>query len=280
MRIRASVAVVTGALALTALAVPAAQAADAPGVGALARSFSASAAKSAADDSQGDTKISNVVVNGGKSVVFGPTTKKTFTVTFTASDNAGIEDAFAILWHGSTMDKSDNGALPNEDSATCTKVNATTVNCKQTYTVKANYDLPNAHAGTWKTWAIAQGKDDDYVQKDNAKSFYVQRASQLTVNASPEPVKKGKTITVTGKLSRANWETGKYAGYTAQPVKLQFRKKGSSTYTTVKTIKSNSTGNLKTTVKASVSGYYRYSFAGTSTTPAVNAAGSYVGVKK
>ncbi|MCN9243310.1 DUF5707 domain-containing protein [Streptomyces sp. RY43-2] len=279
MRIRASVAVVTGALALTALAVPAAQAADAPGVGALARSVSPSAGKSAADESYGDTKISNVVVNGGKAVVLGTTTKKTFTVTFTASDNSGIADAYAILWHGSTMDKSDNGVLPNEDSATCTKVNATTSNCKLTYTVKANYDLLNAHAGTWKVWAGAQGKDEDYVLKDNAKSFSVQRASQLTVNAAPEPVKKGKTITVTGKLSRANWETEKYAGYTVQPVKLQFRKKGSNTYTTVKTIKSDSKGNLKTTVKASTSGYYRYSFAGTSTTPAVNAAGDYIQVK-
>ncbi|MEV5985924.1 DUF5707 domain-containing protein [Streptomyces sp. NPDC052051] len=279
MRIRASVAVVTGALALTALAVPAAQAADAPGIGSLARSVSPSAGKSAANETYGDTKISNVVVNGGKAVVFGPTTKKTFTVTFKVTDNSGVDFALAILYHGSTMDKSDNGVVPNEDSATCTKVNATTSNCKQTYTVKANYDLPNAHAGTWKTWAIAQGKDDDYVQKDNAKSFYVQRASQLTVNASPEPVKKGKTITVTGKLSRANWESEKYAGYSAQPVKLQFRKKGSNTYTTIKTIKTNSTGNLKTTVKASTSGYYRYSFAGTTTTPAVNAAGDYIQVK-
>ena len=62
-------------------------------------------------------------------------------------------------------------------------------------------------------------------------------------------------------------------------MKLQFRKAGSSTYTTVKTIKTNSTGNLSTTVKASVDGYFRYSFAGTSTTPAVNAAGDYVDVR-
>ena len=47
----------------------------------------------------------------------------------------------------------------------------------------------------------------------------------------------------------------------------------------MKTIKTNSTGDLKTTVKASVDGYFRYSFAGTSTTPAVNAAGDFVDVK-
>ena len=259
MRIRATVAAVTGALALTALAVPAAQ----------------------ADDAEGDTKISNVVVNGGKSVVVGATTAKKVNVTFTVTDNSGADWAQAILFHGSTIDDSDTGAVADSSDgrAKCTKVNATTSNCTSAFTLEPGYNLINASAGTWKVWAIAAAKDADFVQKDNVKSFKVQRASKLTVNASPEPVKKGKTITVTGKLSRANWETGKYAGYTGQSVKLQFRKKSSSTYTTLKTIKTNSTGNLSTTVKAGVDGYYRYSFAGTSTTPAINAAGDFVDVK-
>ncbi|MFE9307893.1 hypothetical protein ACIQCF_19385 [Streptomyces sp. NPDC088353] len=40
------------------------------------------------------------------------------------------------------------------------------------------------------------------------------------------------------------------------------------------------TGSLKTTVKATVDGYYRFSCAGTTTTPAVNAPGDLVRVKK
>lgn len=252
-------AAVSGALALTALAAPVAQ----------------------ADESYGDTKISNVVVNGGKSVVVGPTAAKKVTVTFTATDNSGIDWAQLVLYRGATIDEPETGAVADSSDglATCTKVNATTSNCKTTFTLGSQYNLVNSVAGTWKVWAIVAAKDYDYVQKDNAKSFKVQRASQLTVNASPEPVKKGKTITVTGKLSRANWETGKYAGYTGQSVKLQFRKKNSSTYTTLKTIKTDSKGNLKTTVKASADGYFRYSFAGTTTTPAVNATGDFVDVK-
>ncbi|MEW2496225.1 DUF5707 domain-containing protein [Streptomyces nodosus] len=279
MRIRASVALVTGALALTALAAPTAQAAD-PSAG-LAAKVTSFASVSPKDDSTGDTKISNVVVNGGKAVVLGSTTKKSFTLTFTASDDSGIDWAFALLWHGSTFEKSDNGALPNEgDKAKCTVVDSTTVSCKETFTVDAKYDLLNTNAGAWKVWVVAQAKDTDYVQKDNAKSFSLQRASKLTADATPEPVKKGKTLTVKGRLTRANWDTNKDAGYSGQSVKLQFRKKGSSAYTTVKTVKTDSKGNLKTTVKASVDGYYRYSFAGTSTTPAVNAAGDFVQVKK
>ncbi|MBE8477127.1 lipocalin/fatty acid-binding family protein [Streptomyces justiciae] len=259
MRMRATLGVVTGALALSALAVPAAQ----------------------ADEVHGDTAISNVVVNGGKPVVISATGTKTFNVTFTVTDNSGVDYAEAILYHGADIDSSDAGALANSSDgrATCTAVSATKSNCKASYTLDAGYDVFNKHAGTWRTWAIATGDDADYVIKENAKSFFVQRLSKLTVNASPEPVRKGKTITVTGKLTRANWDAEKYSGYSGQSVKLQFRKKGASTYTTVKTIKSTSTGGLSTTVTASADGYYRYSFAGTSTTPAVNATGDYIDVQ-
>ncbi|MFH8393297.1 calcium-binding protein [Streptomyces sp. NPDC018036] len=259
MRIRATVAAVSGALALSALAVPAAQ----------------------ADEVHGDTTISNVVVNGGTPVVVGATAKKTITVSFTAKDASGVDWAQVILYHGANLDAADSGAVANSSNgrATCTKVNTTTSTCKSTFDMKPGYNLIDAVAGGWKVWAIAAGKDADYTQKDNAKGFQVQRLSKLTVNAAPEPVKKGKTVTVTGALTRANWDNGKYQGYTVQPVKLQFRKKNSTTYTTVKTVKTNSTGELKTTTTATVDGYFRYSFAGTSTTPAVSAAGDYVDVQ-
>ncbi|MEU0693567.1 DUF5707 domain-containing protein [Streptomyces niveus] len=279
MRIRASVAAVTGALALSALAVPAAQADDGNSVSAFTRSVETDAAVNPADDVSGDTTISNVVVNGGKAVVMGATTKKTFSVSFTATDDSGIEWAAAVLWHGSTFDNLDGGAVPNEDEAVCTKVNATTSTCKQTFTVDANYDLLNKLAGGWKVWAIAQGVDADYVQKDNAKGFNLQRMSKLTVNASPEPVVKGKTITVTGALTRADWESNKYVGLSGQSVVLQFRKAGTTNYTNVKGIKSTTGGVLKTTVTASTDGYYRFTYAGIASTATVSAAGDYVDVK-
>ncbi|MFE6666715.1 DUF5707 domain-containing protein [Streptomyces sp. NPDC057697] len=257
MRIRATVAAASGALVLTALAVPAAHAAPA------------------------DPVLSKITVNGGKDVVLGTTAKKTITVSVTASHASGIEDGWLILWHGKDQDEGMDGALlPNEDESTCKAANATTSTCSLTITIDPKVDLyKNALAGTWHVLAGAEAKDGSSYYSDYAATARVQRLSKLTVNASPEPVKKGKTLTVTGKLSRANWEDHAYHGYTGQPVKLQFRKKNSSTYSTVKTVKTNGTGNLKTTVKASVDGYWRYSFAGTSTTPAVNAAGDFVDVK-
>ena len=83
---------------------------------------------------------------------------------------------------------------------------------------------------------------------------------------------------MTGALSRANCDTHKYTGYSGRSVKLQYRPKNSSVYTTLKNVTTSSTGALKTTVKATADGYYRYTFPGTSTTRAVSAAGDYVDV--
>ncbi|MFD9932461.1 DUF5707 domain-containing protein [Streptomyces massasporeus] len=288
MRIRATVAAVTGALALSALAVPAAQADNhAPNLASLVPSTSQTTpftAAAPADESLGDTKITGVTVNGGKNIVVGTTVKKSFTVSVTATDPEGIQDAFAMLWHGPDSESADGAIVPenldDEQVGNCSNSSATTATCKVTLIADPSDNIySNILAGTWKVWVGAAGNDGDYVIREAYKTAKVQRASKLTVNASPEPVKKGKTITVTGKLSRANWDDNKYHGYTNQSVKLQFRKKGSSTYTTLKTIKSNSTGELKTTVTASTDGYFRYSFAGTTTTPAVNATGDFVDVQ-
>ncbi|WP_420168558.1 calcium-binding protein [Streptomyces violaceoruber] len=291
MRIRATVAAVTGALALSAFAVPAVQADEKPDAGLSVPSGAeifgdaagAPAAKARSARAPEVPVIKKVVVNGGKDIVVGTTAKKKFTVSVTASSPSGIADGFAYLWHGH-IDEVDGVLVPVQDRGNCKASSRTTSTCTVSITVDPRSDdlYTSSLAGTWNVAAGAlsarQGKEDFIWNEYQAKAR-VQRASQITVNASPEPVKKGKTLTVTGKLSRANWDTHTYKGYSGQPVKLQFRKKGSSTYTTVKTVKTNSTGNLKTTVKASVDGYWRYSFAGTSTTPAATAAGDFVDVK-
>ncbi|MER5297206.1 calcium-binding protein, partial [Streptomyces pharetrae] len=61
-------------------------------------------------------------------------------------------------------------------------------------------------------------------------------------NASPEPVRKGRTITVTGRLTRVSWETLTYGGYGSQYMKPQYRKKGATAFATLKTVKSTSRG--------------------------------------
>ncbi|MFK4065863.1 DUF5707 domain-containing protein [Streptomyces sp. NPDC029674] len=279
MRIRATVAALSGTLALSALAVPAAQADDAP----KAPNLSSFVAKAPADEVEGDTKITKITVNGGKDIVVGTSAKKTVKIAVTATDPSGIEDAVAFLWHGTSFDEEhiDGSMVPEAENGDCKAVDATTSTCTVTVVADPNVNIySNILAGKWKVWTIAQGKDGDYVSKDSyPTSVSVKRAAKLTTNASPEPIKKGKTLTVTGALTRANWETSKYAGYTKQDVKLQYKKKGATSYTTLKTVKSDTRGNLKTTVTASADGYYRYVFAGTSTTPSVTSTSDFVDVQ-
>ncbi|MFG2574648.1 hypothetical protein [Streptomyces sp. NPDC048481] len=270
MRIRALVVAATGAVACSALAVPAAQAAPAtaPGV-----TFSA------------------MKVNAGKAVVVGPTAKvtvnATYTVTKPANLSAGSIETGPLLYRGSKLDARAE-VIGGDDPGVCTTVSSTVLHCTAKIQFRAvdtdDHDsLANSQAGAWKVGALALPKNatglDDFTWQSNLGAIRVQRQAKLTADAAPEPVKKGKTLTVTGALTRANWDTNRYAGYSGQSVKLQFRKKGSTAYSTVKTVKSSSTGGLKTTVTASADGYYRFVFAGTSTTSAISAAGDFVDVR-
>ncbi|MFI7286923.1 DUF5707 domain-containing protein [Streptomyces anulatus] len=286
MRIRATVAAVSGALALSALAVPAAQADDGrswtvdpgfpvsqPSEGEKSKQAFGATAKAAAP------KVTSAVVNGGKPIVVGTKSKQTVPYTVTATDDSGIVGAAAFIWIGSSVDAEDSfGFGPNEKSISCKVVSATTTTCKGTITLTPGLML-NSDATWWRVGVAAGANDGQELERDSVSKVRVQRFSKLTVNASPEPVKKGKTITVTGKLTRANWDTGTYKGYSKQSVKLQFKKKGAKSYSTVKTVKTSSTGTLKTTVKAAADGTWRYSFAGTPSTPAVSAKGDSLDVK-
>jgi len=283
MRVRAAAVVLAGAVVLSALALPAvAQTSERPGVSTELRTFGSKTVLP--NDSLGGTEFSNAVVNGGKDIVLGTTTKKSVTVTYTASSASGVALSVAYLWQGtdSSTVEGITGSLGTDENVECTESTTQTgvYSCKGVFNLYAASDFQgNGAAGTWKLFLGAYDLYANASFDDNVATTKIKRAAKLTVNASPEPVKKGKTITVTGNLSRANWTTGKYAGYGTQPVKLQFRKKGSTTYTTLKTVKSSSTGALKTTTKANLDGYYRFAFAGTTTTGSVSATGDFVDVK-
>ncbi|WP_031478839.1 hypothetical protein [Streptomyces bicolor] len=306
MRIRATVAAVSalsGALALSAFAAPAAQADTSVDSYRAAVAKIRQAAQAASGGDRGgarydmDVTFSNFKI--AKAIKVGTTNHVSTTVTYTLTHDADIDitaDDFItdpFIYRGTLT--SPEATLLGNKPAKCTATSATTANCKGTidvYPGAGDHELINSNAGTWRAAAEAtafNGQDPAGENYDHSKVGYarkgglgttlMQRHSKLTVDASPEPVKKNKTITITGKLSRANWDRGTYNGYVEQPVQLQFRKKNSDTYTTVKTIKTNATGNLKTTVKAIEDGYFRYVFAGTTTTPAVNATGDFVDVQ-
>ncbi len=277
MRKLAIGAVVSGALALGGLAAPAAQAA-APAL-----------------------TFTKVTVNKGKPIVVGTTAKVKVPVTYTLTRPADLtidyKSNFAgvMLYRGSLKEQENSIEPDAAPVCTTTATTATTVtqSCKETLVVdpwESLYD--SADAGTWKAGGFFGHLDqeldecDDHISVEYGFSLWgglgtakVQRAAKLTVNASPEPARAGKTLTVKGKLTRANWGSGTYTGYRGQKVTLQFKAKGTSTYKAVKTVTTGTGGALSTTTKATKSGAYRFVFAGTSTTAAKSAVGDSVVVK-
>ncbi|WP_405639290.1 calcium-binding protein [Streptomyces sp. NBC_00019] len=244
-------------------------------VGAVAVVLVGAGASAEAASERSEPVVSGAVINSGHDVIVGITHNVAFPVTVTGSDDSGLSFVDVDL-------KGPHGGFYTTDAFCETATDCTTV-----FTVNAHpapgsddpVDLANANAGTWSVDSLVDANDGDSTYSPGVASFSLKRAAQLTVNAAPEPVAKGAQITVTGKLVRANWDTYRYAGYAGRAVKLQFRPKGSSTYTTVATVNTSSTGNLRTTVKAVKDGYWRWNFTGSATTGPAKAAGDFVDVR-
>ncbi|MCL6733365.1 hypothetical protein [Streptomyces neyagawaensis] len=278
MRKLAIGAVVSGALALTGLAAPSALA-DSPNL-----SFGA------------------VTVNNGKPIVVGVKDTVAVPVTYSFTRPADLvidheKNVLAIALYRGRLASPSNGLEGSTKQPVCTTTATTDTTVTQTCTTKITVDprenlMSAEDATTWKVAAlyghtsIDEDDSDDHISFESGFDIWgnlgtakLQRAAKLTVNAAPEPVVKGRTLTVKGALTRANWETRSYTGYKGQTVTLQFKAAGTTSYTDVKTVTSGTGGALSTTVTATKDGSYRYTFAGTSTTAAKTSAGDAVDVK-
>ncbi len=152
--------------------------------------------------------------------------------------------------------------------------------------------LRNDDAGKWTpgVYALAYGNEDpadtEELVVDPAevlKPLTLKRQATFgkTFNATPEPVKKGKKLTLKATLSRVNWngaKTLKYVGFNGK-AQVQFKAAGATTYKTVKTVQATTKGKISTTVKATKSGSWRLVYAGVSTTAPATSVADAVKVK-
>ncbi|MFJ9886008.1 hypothetical protein ACIQRW_09105 [Streptomyces sp. NPDC091287] len=230
---------------------------------------------------EGGVAFSRVTVNGGKPIVIGVKKEVELYVTFRMTTKLKHKSYPTVFPYRGKLGSSEtlwNSILIND----CVVVNKAKGICdfEEWLTIDPrHYDFGNEDAGAWKTAAqlyLPKGKEDT---DDMKIPLQVKRATRVTVNASPEPVVKGKTLTVTGKVSRANWDTHTYQGYGGRSVSLQFKAAGSSSYKTVKKATSSKTGALKTTVKATGPGTWRWTYYGNTTAGASSSSGDRVAVR-
>ncbi len=140
----------------------------------------------------------------------------------------------------------------------------------------------NSDAGSYDVIVEADNADWNTTSRVFTNGFHLKRATYFqtkSFNVSPEPVKKGKNLTVKTRLKVADWDNDRNVGYGKQTVKIEFRANGTSTWKTIKTVKTSSTGGVSTKVKASKSGTYRASYAGSSKTGASTSGTDAVTVK-
>ena len=146
------------------------------------------------------------------------------------------------------------------------------------------YAWDNDDAGS--TYMDVEVNDPAYNTATKRFTFRLLRRTEWSkLNASPEPVKKGGTVRVTGTLKRVDWDKDAYVSYGAksQRAQVQFKAKGTSTYKTVKTVTLNAKSAVDVKFKASGSlakdGTYRLVYGGNGTSAAASSVGDFVDVR-
>ncbi|MEU9200995.1 hypothetical protein [Streptomyces sp. NPDC048332] len=231
-------------------------------------------------EGRGDIRVVKAVANKGKNVVVGIGSVVTFPVKLTIRDNSGVK---GVGRADASTTQSTIGGPSETVGITCKKLSSTTSDCTATIRIVPawfpGYSDHNANeaAGNWGVWGIVNANDRDYWIYDALAPFKLKRAATLKVSATrPSLFGTSRQVRVTGALARADWEALKYRGYGGQSLKLQFRKAGAASYTTVKTVTTNSAGQVGTTVTAPGAGSWRWFYPGTSTTAQTASAGDSV----
>lgn len=122
----------------------------------------------------------------------------------------------------------------------------------------------NSEAGADDVIVTARNADYAQSQKVFPNGFSLLRRTTWqsgSFNASPEPVKKGAPVSITGRLMVVDWDNDKYIPYAGRNISVQFRTPTGS-YTTVKKATTDKNGWVRTTVPATATGVWRVSYGG------------------
>ncbi|MEU8679377.1 hypothetical protein [Streptomyces sp. NPDC048560] len=230
---------------------------------------------------EGGVSFTRVAVNGGKPIVVGVKEEIVVHATFRMTTTLTYDSGPTVFPFRGTRDAGEtlHSAIITSDCKVVDKANGICDFEQWLYIDPRDLDFGNHDTGTWGTAARVFLAGDAWDTDDENLPLQVKRATRVTVNASPEPVATGKTITVTGLVTRANWDTHTYQGYAGRTVSLQFKAAGASSYTTLKKVTSSSTGALRTTVTATGPGTWRWTYYGNSTSGAKSSTGDYVAVR-
>jgi hypothetical protein len=128
---------------------------------------------------------------------------------------------------------------------------------------------------------IVEATNPDYqsTYRVFADSFTVKRNTGWDqFNASPEPVARGRSITIKGRLRIADWDNDRYVGWANRIVAVDFRTP-TGAFRQVKTVTTGAGGYVTTTVTAREDGAWRLRYAGNSYAGASGSVRDFVDVR-
>ncbi len=273
--------VATGTLALAAAFLPVAHAAPVAGATTQVRVTPAVSTTNTMD-----VTFSAVSVDKGAATFPVGTTNTvavpyTYTLTARGVDpsHAGFSTALD-LYRGAVTGPANQLSGGN---ASCERVSAASGAVTETCSGHVDihpHELHTADAGaTWKGVAYAyDAASTGWAQRGTWPAPRLTRYATAKAAVSAGSVAHGRTVTVSGTLVRASWDTHKYWGYAGVRVAVQFRPENGTAYTTVTTLTTDADGTVRGSVTPSASGYWRVSFAGSATTSSATATGVAVTV--
>jgi hypothetical protein len=152
------------------------------------------------------------------------------------------------------------------DGAELTQV-GTTSTYKGNLTICGKYGAGKFEADVYGALIPTGSTSDSDIEFTNTVTvgFTVKRPASLTLDASPEPVKKGKTLTGKGTLKI----DGKLLS--GAQVKIYFKATGATSYTYKGAATTNSKGAYSKSFTASKTGIWKATYAGSTTRNSANA---------
>jgi hypothetical protein len=152
-------------------------------------------------------------------------------------------------------------------------------------TLKASFSVKNtAKVGTWQVEAGIFKASDVYLEHplvDKSGYFHVKLATAVSLHVNHAKVSKSATVSVSGGLQKlaVSKSSAKYVADAKQTVKIYFDPSGKSPKKLVGTVKTNSKGQFSKHVKATASGTFTATYAGTSTYAAKTSSSVKLAVK-
>ncbi|MCD0452614.1 hypothetical protein LO762_26025 [Actinocorallia sp. API 0066] len=121
--------------------------------------------------------------------------------------------------------------------------------------------------GNWTVKTEAIGDETGSAIQGPTGRFTIRSKTKITAKATPKKPRKGAAVTLSGRLRTLKY--GSYDGFGGRTLQIRFRKKGSTKWTTLTTVKTKRNGTYTKTIRPKSPGSLQLHWKGSTTTTPV-----------